>query len=226
MNNGSNVAFIPTALTMHVSSESISDDSNESQERSNGQASSESISATYKEPMVKPASYSPANTVGTNMSQVNFSFEPYINQEQQQSAVKIPNNFRRTIDPKTKDLIEADLIVLVSGICKKYGVNLSSTFKFDNENSTDQSLTLGVMFSVVDAVGRDQLGRDFLRFCDKFGLQPWMYGEVIQYHGEDYVVSGLDLCRKRVKISNHNPSVKLVKPEEIINYFNEVKADM
>ncbi|MFM5297067.1 hypothetical protein ACEUAI_22805 [Aeromonas veronii] len=227
MSNGSNVAFLPTsALTMHVSSESLADDDKVSENiKTDEQTSSESSSSTFKQPMVNASNFSAPHTVGATLNQIHFPFEPYVNKEHQESAVKIPNNFRRTIDPKTKELIEADLIVLAAGICKKYGVNLSSTFKFENEESTDQSLTLGVMFSVVDAVGRDQLGRDFLRYCGKFGLEAWMYGEVIQYHGEDYLITGLDLCRKRVKISNHKPSVRLVKPEEITNFFKEVKTE-
>lgn len=222
--NGSNVAFLPTsALTIHVSSDSLADDDRASQVTPDAQSQSESSSAPEKLLQSNKVNYSAPNTVGVAQNQISFSFEPYVNQEQQHSAVKIPSNFRRSIDPKTKELIEADLIVLASGICKKYGVNLSSTFKFDNEESTDQSLTIGVMFSVVDAVGRDQLGRDFLRHCGKFGLEAWMFGEVIKYHGEDYLITGLDMCRNRVKISNHNPSVKLVKPEDVINFFKEVK---
>jgi hypothetical protein len=222
--NGSNVAFLPTtALTMHVSSDALDDNDSASQVTPDAQSQSDSTSVPERSPQLNKVNYSAPNTVVAAQNQINFSFDAYVNQEQQESAVKIPSNFRRSIDPKTKELIEADLIVLATGICKKYGVNLSSTFRFDNEESTDQSLTLGVMFSVVDAVGRDQLGRDFLRHCGKFGLEAWMYGEVIQYHGEDYLITGLDMCRGRVKISNHRPSVKLVKPEDIINFFNELK---
>ncbi|HDX8429047.1 TPA: hypothetical protein RQN23_003757 [Aeromonas veronii] len=222
----SNVAFLPTsALTMHVSSESIADDDVVEQPVNSDAPSSENSSASFKQPMVNAANFSAPHTVGTTVNHIQFQFDPYVNKDHQESAVKIPNNFRRVIEQKTKELIEADLIVLASAICKKYGVNLSSTFKFDTDNSSDQSLTLGVMFSVVDAVGRDQLARDFLLHYAKFGLEAWMYGEVIQYHGEDYLITGLDMRRNRVKISNHKPSVKLIKPEEVINFFKEIKAD-
>ncbi|HGK7311212.1 MULTISPECIES: hypothetical protein [Aeromonas] len=137
------------------------------------------------------------------------------------------DGYRRDLKDEVIKRMRDEVLQFADNLAKKYGMRCNSVNYNQGEESrygADPSHVNMVMsLSLVNQLGLDKFARDLLAHAPDFGLDASMYSQIVQYENAEYLISGLDVARGKVRLTSSEKAI-LMAPEFLLDIMGSIEG--
>ncbi|MND22421.1 hypothetical protein D3C80_128010 [compost metagenome] len=186
-----------------------------------------------KEPSVTPAGTTSERRISHQPSYnayaqpaMSYSFRETMPDDGVQRIPPV-EGYRRDLKDEAIKQMRDEVLLFADNLAKKYGMRCNSVNYNQGEESrygADPShVNLVMSLSLVNQLGLDKYARDLLAHAPDFGLDASMYSQIIQYDNAEYLISGLDVARGKVRLTSSEKAI-LMAPEFLLDLITPIEG--